>query len=126
MMNLVDKLKKSLSLNQGKNELTEHFPAFVKNRKAMLKELHDSQANGHLIGVYSRALGEGMFLTGVDNIESEAGREVIVFETYDMSGQILSRTRVSLDEIKMVCPFNTAYVNPVLSNTRFKHTTEHW
>jgi hypothetical protein len=114
MMNLVEKIKKSLS-SQNKVESPDSGSLnFVKNRKAILKELMLSRDTGNLIGVYSRVLGEGMFLTGVDNIEDDHGTEVIIFETYDMSGQILNRTRVSVDEIKMVCPFNSAYINPIL------------
>jgi hypothetical protein len=117
MMNLVEKIKKSL-LAQNKPGNSDTSPlTFIKNRKAILKELTLSRDTGNLIGVYSRALGEGMFLTGVDNIEENHGTEVIVFETYDMSGQILNRTRVSVDEIKMVCPFTSAYVNPILKKS---------
>jgi hypothetical protein len=82
-----------------------------------------SQETGKLIGVYSRILGDGMFLTGVDSIENEGSTKVITFETYDLCGQILHRTRVTLEEIKMVCPFETAYVNPLLAQLSNKKAT---
>jgi hypothetical protein len=114
-MNLVDTFKKSLSLN-SMNDLTQTSPlTFTKSRKAMLRELLSSRDNGLLIGVYSRALGEGMFLVGISDIEMDGPTEVVVFETYDQSGTILGRTRLSIDEIKMVCPFHKKYSNPILN-----------
>jgi hypothetical protein len=121
MRSIFERIKESLFSNSAmSNEPGTASMTFVKTRKSILKALELSQRTGRMIGVYSRALGEGMFLTGIDAIEENErnGREVIVFETYDQSGHILSRTRVSLDEIKMVCPFNTAYVNPVLGTTK--------
>ncbi|MBT1700375.1 hypothetical protein KK083_26040 [Fulvivirgaceae bacterium PWU4] len=90
---------------------------FVKNRKAILKELVLSKQSGKLIGVYSRALGEGMFLTGVEAILShgDGKDELIVFNRYDMSGHLLARTKVSLNEIHMVCPFNKTFQTPAYS-----------
>lgn len=88
---------------------------FVKSRKAILKELVLSKQAGKLIGVYSRALGEGMFLTGVEAILSHGNDELIVFNRYDMSGHLLARTRVPLDEIHMVCPFNKTFQTPAYS-----------
>ncbi len=94
--------------------------SFIKDRPAILKALMKSQETGKLIGVYSRTLGDGMFLTGVDNIENVGETKVIVFETYDLCGQILNRTRVTLEEIKMVCPFEAAYINPLLGQLNGK------
>ena len=112
MMKLVEKIF-------GKPQATDPVAlTFIKPRKAILKALEDSKERGNFIGVYSRVFGEGMFLTCVDDIERDGKGEVIVFATYDMSGHILSRTRVSIEEIKMVCPFNKAYVNPVLGSSR--------
>lgn len=81
----------------------------------MLKELALAKETGGLIGVYSKSFGEGMFLVGIADIDTDHGIEVIVFETYDQSGSLLSRNRLSIDEIKMVCLLNRKYVNPVLN-----------
>lgn len=97
--------------------------SFVKDRTGILKALIKSQETGKLIGVYSRVLGDGMFLVGVDTIETDGPTKVIAFETYDLCGQILNRTRVTLEEIKMVCPFETAYVNPLLARLSNKKAT---
>jgi hypothetical protein len=120
-MNLVDTLKKTLSVNQTNvNSLPGNSPLnFIKSKKAVLKELSLAKDSGLLIGVYSRALGEGMFIVGVSNIETDGPVEVAVFETYDQTGSILNRTRLSIDEIKMVFPFDKKYVNPVLNKLEF-------
>src|SRR5688500_19202003 len=107
MKNFAQKIR---SLISPKDESIDQIPYtpydFVKTKKNILKELIISRQSGKLLGVYSRALGEGMFLTGVEDIEKHGKDEVIVFNRYDMSGYILSRTRVSLEEIHMVCPFS--------------------
>jgi hypothetical protein len=115
-MSLVNALKRTLSINETlQNDLADKKPlSFAKTKKAMLKELVSSQENGFLIGIYSKELGDGMFLVGINQIETDGPSEMIVFETYEQSGMILSRTRVAIDEIKMVCPFNKKYLNPVL------------
>jgi hypothetical protein len=116
MKNFAEKIK---SLVSGKNESPGqqgHAPFdFVKSKKGILKELVISKQSGNLLGVYSRALGEGMFLTGVKDIEQHGKEEVVVFNRYDMSGHILSRTRISIEEIQMVCPFNRTFKDPVAS-----------
>lgn len=89
---------------------------FVKSRKGILKELTFSKQSGNLIGVYSTALGTGMFLTVVEDIARAGKDEVIVFHRYDMSGQRLSRGKVSIDEIQMVLPFNKLYRTRVFSS----------
>jgi hypothetical protein len=119
-MSLVDALRKTLSIGNG-GESGSHATMplnFLRTRKSILRELSMSQETGNLIGVYSRAFGEGMFLVSVNSIEIDRSGEVVVFETYDQSGMILNRTRVSIDEIKMVCPFHRKYVNPVLNRVQ--------
>jgi hypothetical protein len=91
---------------------------FVKTKKGILKELVISNISGNVVGVYSRALGEGMFLAGVEKIESGGKEEIVVFNRHDMSGHLLARTRVAVDEIHMVCPFNRSYVNPLVNAER--------
>ncbi|MBT1697429.1 hypothetical protein KK083_11115 [Fulvivirgaceae bacterium PWU4] len=91
---------------------------FVRTRKGILKELVISSMSGNVVGIYSRALGEGMFLAAVEKIESNAREEIITLNRYDMSGHMLARTRVSVDEIHMVCPFNRVYTNPSMNAER--------
>jgi hypothetical protein len=115
-MSLVDALKKTLSINPTSDNALSQLPlSFVKSRKAILRELISAKENGALIGVYSKAMGEGMFLVGINEVETDSSSEIIVFETYDQCGTILNRTRLSIEEIKMVCPLGRKYVNPVLN-----------
>jgi hypothetical protein len=87
---------------------------FVRSRKAILKELVISKKIKNVVGVYSDVLGEGMFLTAVQDIErTQKNAEIIVFYQYDVTGRLLIRTRVELDEIQLVCPFNKTYENPL-------------
>ncbi len=86
---------------------------FVRTTKNILRELVTSKEHNTIVGVYSRAFGEGMFLTAVEDIEYLAKEEIIQFYPYDLSGKKLSRTRVQLGDIQMVCPFNKVYRNPM-------------
>src|SRR5687768_4612776 len=115
MKNFAEKIR---SLISGKNQSSAILNApvdFVKTKKGIMKELIISKQSGNLLGVYSRAMGEGMFLVTVEEIEKYGKEEVIVFNRYEMSGYTLSRTRLSIDEIQMVCPFNKSFRTPVTS-----------
>jgi hypothetical protein len=114
MIQIIDRFREFFSGNTGQVSRESKTMGFVKNRRAILRELLVSKESAYLIGVYCPAFGEGMFLTTVEAIEMETKNEIIVFSQYDVSGLILSRTRVSIDEIKMVCPFHVAYYNPLL------------
>jgi hypothetical protein len=85
---------------------------FVKTRKGMLKELEISKESGNAIGIYSKALGDGMFLTAVQHIQPDG---IIIFSRYDMSGAMLSQHELTLHEIQMVCPINQRYRYPLLT-----------
>lgn len=105
-MNFAEKIKFLVGRKASEPAAPSDFTplAFVKNRKAIFKELVLSKQSGKLIGVYSCALGEGMFLTCVEAIISHGKDESIVFNRYDMSGHLLAQTRIPLDEIHMVAP----------------------
>lgn len=85
---------------------------FVKTKKGMQKELVISKESGNAVGIYSKTLGDGMFLTVVERIQSDG---VIIFSRYDMSGAILSRHELTLHEIQMICPINQRYRYPLLT-----------
>src|SRR5688500_16398928 len=88
---------------------------FIRSKKGILRELSLSRESGNVIGIYSNVLGPGMFLTAVETIENA---EIVVVKQNDISGQMLSRTRIWIDEIQMVCPFNKAYRSPVVAITK--------
>lgn len=121
MRNFTEKIGSLIFPKKDHSTITETIPLdFVRTKKGILKELVISSISGNVVGIYSRALGEGMFLAGVEKIDSAGKEEVIVLNRYDMSGHILARTRVPLDEIRMVCPFNKAYTNPLVNAEKSK------
>jgi hypothetical protein len=85
---------------------------FIKGRKGILKALYDSKESTTIVGIVSPVLGDGMFLTAVDDINSEGQEITVSLKQYDMSGQILARTHLSLDEFKSVCSFQMIYKHP--------------
>lgn len=97
------------------NEREEGPLTIVNSRKNVLNALVSSLKQGTIVGVYAEALGEGMFLTAVEEIIDEENDKIVGFKRYDASGHILPRTHFALSEIKAVCPLNARYVNPYLS-----------
>jgi hypothetical protein len=114
MKNLAAKFKSYLP------KLTESFLAenlnasveFVKKKRLILQELQYCHNKGNLVGVYSDAFGEGMFLLGVEDIIHLQEEELIIFFAYDMSGLPLKRRTIFLKEINKIVPFNNPYTNP--------------
>jgi hypothetical protein len=116
MLNIVSKIQESLS---GKSEANGKMTfTFIQDKQEIFKALSNSLQRGTVIGVYSRALGEGLFLTGVDDIEHDGPRTTIVFETYDISGKPMPKTRIDASDIKTVCPFQIEYINPLLGKVK--------
>jgi hypothetical protein len=114
MKNFAEKIR-SLLFSSRTSVQSDNTPFdFIKTRKGILKELYVSMRSRNLVGVYSPALGDGMFLVAVEDIETHSKEEIIIFHRYDMSGHILTRPHVSIGEIDMVCPFDKKYSHPLL------------
>lgn len=105
---------KSLFNGKKNTSLTPDRTAFdfVRTRKYILRELMISKQANTVLGVYSKVLGEGMFLIGVEETEASMPEPVITFSPYDLSGKLLKKSCLRLDEIEMVIPFNKAYHHP--------------
>lgn len=114
MKNFAEKIRSLISPKKGPEKGSTPFE-FVKSKKAILKELVISKKIKKVVGVYCDVLGEGMFLTAVEDIERTQSAEIIVFYQYDITGRLLIRTRVELDNIQLVCPFNKTYENPLFA-----------
>ncbi|HYG04051.1 MAG TPA: hypothetical protein VD927_16510 [Chryseosolibacter sp.] len=109
-------LERLLSGNREKE--TRDFSAdFIRNRKGILKALEASKENGSVVGVYSRAFGDGMFLVAVESIDNSGKEAVICFHRYDMSGHVLSRNELDISDIKMILPFRNILKSNVLTST---------
>jgi hypothetical protein len=87
----------------------------VKSRKGIIKELVNSKNTGTVLGIYCPALGEGMFLTGVEDFFTAGTEQIVELKRYDLNGVLLQRDHISLAEIKTVCPFRSMYTNPVFN-----------
>src|SRR5687767_6658026 len=81
-------------------------------RKSLLKMLVKSHKKETIIGIYSDVLGDGMFVTGVEQIHENNGDHIIQLKRYDVIGTFLIRNTISLSEIKAVCLFDMRYKNP--------------
>jgi hypothetical protein len=116
MRNFAEKIRSLINPKNNNSLIPDNTPFdFVTTRKGILKELVISKQSNSIIGVYCNVFGEGMFLTAVEDIESVTKGEIIVFHQYDMSGRLLPRTRIDLNEIQMVCPFNKTYLSPLFT-----------
>lgn len=90
----------------------------VKQRRYIRKELFSSRATCKALGIYCPTLGEGMFLTAVDDMISGEKEEIVVLKPYDMNGILLPRTHLSISEIRSVCPFESLYENPLIKEEK--------
>ncbi len=88
----------------------------IRAARKMLVALEECQTNGTVAGIYSPALGEGMFVTGIESIYVDRGEKVIVLKRYDLGGNILPRTHFSINEINAVCVMNATYENPFVES----------
>lgn len=86
----------------------------IRSRKEMLRSITIARDSQCVLGIYSPALGDGMFFTGVLSIVDEHGEVIINFSQYDMNGVLLMRTELALSEIKSVCLFPFKYENPLI------------
>ena len=110
MKQLLEKLSDLfLGEQQAKLELRELHVQFIRKEKAILKQVKLCKESGGLIGVYSPVLGEGMFLTTVDEIHIQHDDTRIDFKPYDISGKFLDKTSLSIKDISCICPFNQIY-----------------
>ena len=81
----------------------------------MLNKLIDSKDTGGLVGIVCSVLGEGIFITAIEDIQEQHGKEqVIILKPYDVSGHTFSKTHVLLSEIRAVAPFKAFYRDPLV------------
>jgi hypothetical protein len=119
MLKLIEKVgelllgpEESNDPSTAKLELRELEVKFLRNEKQMLHHIRLCKRSGGLIGVYADVLGQGMFLTTVEDIEEDDDGTAIVLKPFDMSGRLLKRSTLALKDINAICPFNQMYVEP--------------
>ncbi|HYF70310.1 MAG TPA: hypothetical protein VD884_19360 [Ohtaekwangia sp.] len=102
--------------SKGLNVYEDQQFDFIVDREKILQVLISSKINGSAVGVYSPALGNAMFITGVEEVILADHDTVIVLKQYDMSGHLFENYTLSLEDILSVYPFNTPLKNPFLDH----------
>lgn len=118
MTSFMNKLKEGLLHSLEYHDYLPPSLKIIKQRKTIREALIESRGTGKVIGVYCPVLGEGMFLTCVDEVTAQGKDEIIVLKPYDMNGVLLVKNELSLSAIKSVCPFESFYVNPLKLNNK--------
>lgn len=88
--------------------------AFISDPLEMIETLIESQQNNTVVGISAPVLGNGVFLTSVDNIQPSGPDYIITLKGYDVTGYILERNKIRLSDIRAVCPFRSKFNNPYL------------
>jgi|GEM_PF-1824220 len=88
--------------------------AFISERSEVLIALTESKKNGTIVGISAPILGNGVFLTAVDEVTSISDDYSITLKGYDITGYILERNKIRLSDIRAVCPFKLVFKNPYL------------
>jgi len=82
----------------------------------ILRILVASKEEAKSIAISSGRIGEGFFITAVEDIILEEGETIILFKPFDVTGFILPTNKLKLRDIAAVCPLNSEFENPVLKN----------
>jgi hypothetical protein len=95
-----------------KLELRQLEVNFLTSKKKILNHIRLCKQSGGLIGVYSERLGDGMFLTTVEEMHEKGNDISVTLKPIDMSGTRLKKSVLSIKEITSICPFNQMYFEP--------------
>jgi hypothetical protein len=82
----------------------------------ILKILVSGKENGNTVGIKSRLLGDGFYITAVEEIILEEGSTTFLFMPFDITGFILPTRRLKLADIDAACPLISEFQNPILRN----------
>lgn len=99
---------------------------FVCEPKQVLSALLDSKDHETAIGIRSPSLGEGVFVTSVDEILLGDGNDEtkIILKGYDSTGCVLPTNEVRLSDIEAICRFSSKFENPFLKAIKRSLTGE--
>ena len=82
----------------------------------ILRILVSSKEEGKSIGISSPRIGDGFFITAVEDIILVEGETIILFKPFDITGFILPTNKLRLVDIVAVCPLKSEFENPILRN----------
>lgn len=88
--------------------------AFISEPEEILNALQESKDRGTVVGISAAILGNGVFLTSVENVIPADSDHIIVLKGYDVTGYILERNKIRLSDIRAICPFQSKFNNPYL------------
>jgi hypothetical protein len=88
--------------------------AVISDPDEILNTLNESKIHGNVVGISASILGNGIFLTAVENIIKTENDHMIVLKGYDVTGYILERNKIRLSDIRAICPFQSKFKNPYL------------
>lgn len=94
----------------------EQILNLAKSSSEILKIIIESKENGNTIGISSPLLGEGFFITAVEDIILEDGETIILVKPFDVTGFLLPTNHLTLGDIDAACPLISTFKNPVLRN----------
>lgn len=106
-------------IDSVRNLLSKSEPAedggikVVKSRKEISRAITNAMETHTVLGVYSPALGDGLFLTGVLFYDTNHAEPIVTLNRYDHHGILLHRTELGISEIKGVCTLKMKYQNPL-------------
>lgn len=86
----------------------------VRDAKAIFEHIMLSKEKGSSIGICSVHLGEGVFITAVEDLILQDGEQFVIVKPMDLTGYILKTTLIRLSDIKAVYPLISPYQNPLL------------
>ena len=90
---------------------------FVSDRCQVLALLIKSKHDGLAIGINSRVMGGGTYITSVEDILLDE-ELMILLKPYDANGRMLNITTLKLSDIESVLPFSSKFENPFLKDIR--------
>jgi hypothetical protein len=91
---------------------------FVTSKPGMLDELLRSADNGKALGIWSAALGNGMFLCMVKEVWRDEDEEdmVIILRDNELSGVKLETHVLYLSEIERICTFTSPHIGKLVNS----------
>jgi alpha-acetolactate decarboxylase len=99
------------SLNTAMQDFTLES---VSDPGEMLNILTESKLNGTAVGIYAPVLGNEIYVTAVEDVLIDDEITIIL----DVTGYILEKNKLRLDEISSVCAFKSPFQNPFMKTLK--------
>src|SRR5687768_3786763 len=85
------------------------------SRDDVFKALLQSKKTKSIIGINSKSLGPGTYMTSVVELVTDQNDDtIVVLQSYDMTGYFFDTSALKLEEIESVIPFTALFENPFL------------